>query len=52
MVFSPCSDIGQQQFVLANGQINNSTQTILKEDIRQQMLIQIMVLDIMEETVR
>ncbi len=26
--FSPCSDIGQQKFVLANGQINNSTQTI------------------------
>ena len=28
--FSPCSDIGQQKFVLANGQINNSTQTILR----------------------
>ena len=26
--FSPCSDIGQQKFVLANGQTNNSTQTI------------------------
>ena len=26
--FSPCSDIGQQKFVLANGQVNNSTQTI------------------------
>ena len=28
--FSPCSDIGQQKFVLANGQTNNSTQTILR----------------------
>ena len=28
--FSPCSDIGQQKFVLANGQVNNSTQTILR----------------------
>ena len=28
--FSPCSDIGQRKFVLANGQINNSTQTILR----------------------
>ena len=26
--FSPCSDIGQRQFVLANGQINTSTATI------------------------
>ena len=26
--FSPCSDIGQQKFVLVNGQTNNSTQTI------------------------
>ena len=26
--FSPCSDIGQRQFVLANGQINTSTSTI------------------------
>ena len=26
--FSPCSDLGQQKFVLANGQTNNSTQTI------------------------
>ena len=26
--YSPCSDIGQQQFVLANGQINTSTATI------------------------
>lgn len=26
--FSPCSDLGQQKFVLANGQVNNSTQTI------------------------
>ena len=28
--FSPCSDIGQRKFVLANGQTNNSTQTILR----------------------
>ena len=28
--FSPCSDLGQRKFVLANGQINNSTQTILR----------------------
>ena len=28
--FSPCSDIGQQKFVLVNGQTNNSTQTILR----------------------
>ena len=28
--FSPCSDLGQQKFVLANGQTNNSTQTILR----------------------
>lgn len=27
---SPCSDIGQSKFVLANGQTNNSTQTILR----------------------
>ena len=27
---SPCSDIGQSKFVLANGQVNNSTQTILR----------------------
>ena len=26
--FSPCSDLGQRQFVLANGQINTSTATI------------------------
>jgi len=26
--FSPCSDLGQKQFVLANGQINTSTATI------------------------
>ena len=26
--YSPCSDLGQQQFVLANGQINTSTATI------------------------
>ena len=26
--FSPCSDIGQRQFVLANGQVNTSTSTI------------------------
>ena len=26
--FSPCSDLGQEQFVLANGQINTSTATI------------------------
>ena len=26
--FSPCSDLGQRQFVLANGQINTSTSTI------------------------
>ena len=26
--YSPCSDLGQQQFVLANGQINTSTSTI------------------------
>ena len=26
--FSPCSDLGQRKFVLANGQINNSTATI------------------------
>ena len=26
--FSPCSDIGQRQFVLANGQINTSTTII------------------------
>ena len=49
--FSPCSDLGQQKFVLANGQINNSTQQ-LKEDTKQQMLIQVMVLDIMEEIVK
>ena len=28
--FSPCSDLGQRKFVLANSQINNSTQTILR----------------------
>ena len=28
--FSPCSDLGQRQFVLANGQINTSTATILR----------------------
>ena len=28
--FSPCSDLGQRKFVLANGQTNNSTQTILR----------------------
>ena len=28
--YSPCSDLGQQQFVLANGQINTSTATILR----------------------
>jgi len=26
--YSPCSDLGQQQFILANGQINTSTATI------------------------
>ena len=49
--YSPCSDIGQQQFVLANGQTNTSTQTI-ERGYKAADVNSIMVLGIMEETVK